>query len=179
MINQKHHQAPHIEEKAVFSTTYSGLFAAFLRLFLLFYWLIRGEFENILSSSVYNNIVNGAFIYTFNLTIIYSIVILKVRNYKYGGGVVTEFTLEMFGNDKYVILKLLSENQVKVKDDFYVPLSQQEIADIAHFSKLKTNRLLNELLDADMIIYFNGKRGKYAITNKGHRVLQLMQKNNY
>lgn len=90
-----------------------------------------------------------------------------------------EFVLEFFGNDRYLILKLLSENQIKVKDDFYVPLSQQEIADIAHFSKLKTNKLLNELLDNGFVEYFQGKRGKYAITNKGHKVLFLMQKNNF
>lgn len=89
-----------------------------------------------------------------------------------------EFTLEFFSNDRYSLLKLLSENQVKVKDDFYVPLSQQEIADMAHFSKLKTNRLMNELIDGDYVGFFNGKRGKYAITNKGNKALHLMQKNN-
>ena len=90
-----------------------------------------------------------------------------------------EFMLEFFGNDRYQLLKLLSENQVKVKDDFYVPLSQQEIADMAHFSKLKTNKLLNELISKDYINYFNGKRGKYMITEKGIKVLYLMQKNNF
>lgn len=89
-----------------------------------------------------------------------------------------EFTLEFFSNDRYDILKLLSENQVKVKDDFYVPLSQQEIADIVHFSKLKTNKLLNELLDNGFVKSFQGKRGKYAITEKGYKALQLMQRNN-
>ena len=89
-----------------------------------------------------------------------------------------EFVLEFFGNDRYVILKLLSENQIKVKDDYYVPLSQQEIADMAHFSKLKTNKLLNELIGGDYVGYFQGKRGKYAITEKGLKVLRLMQKNN-
>ena len=89
-----------------------------------------------------------------------------------------EFTLELFANDRYNILKLLCDNQVKVKDDFYVPLSQQEIADIAHFSKLKTNRILNELMDNGFISYFNGKRGKYFITEKGHKVLHLIHKNN-
>lgn len=89
-----------------------------------------------------------------------------------------EFVLEFFGNDRYVILKLLNDNQIKVKDDFYVPLSQQEIADVAHFSKLKTNKLLNELIDGGYICYFQGKRGKYAITEKGFKVLRLMQKNN-
>lgn len=90
-----------------------------------------------------------------------------------------EFKLEFFANDRYHILNLLCENQIKVKDDFYVSLSQQEIADIAHFSKLKTNRILNELKDNEFITYFNGKRGKYMITEKGCKALQLIQKNNY
>lgn len=86
-----------------------------------------------------------------------------------------EFSLDFFGNDRYAILKLLSENQVKIKENYYVSLSQQEIADIARFSKLKTNRLLNELLKEGFVDYFNGKRGKYTITNNGLRVLHLMQ----
>ena len=89
-----------------------------------------------------------------------------------------EFKLSFFANNRYDILKLLCDNQVKVKNDFYVPLSQQEIADIAHFSKLKTNKLLNDLIDGGFVVYFNGKRGKYAITEKGYKALQLMQKNN-
>lgn len=89
-----------------------------------------------------------------------------------------EFTLELFANDRYTLLKILSENQVKVKDDYYVPLCQQEIADIAHFSKLKTNRILNELLDKGFVISYQGKRGKYAITNKGYKVLHMIQKKN-
>ena len=90
-----------------------------------------------------------------------------------------EFALEFFGNDRYFLLKILSDNQVKVKDNFYIPLSQQEIADVAHFSKLKTNRLLNELISEGYVDCFNGKRGKYTITEKGIKVLYLMQKNNY
>lgn len=87
-----------------------------------------------------------------------------------------EFTLEFFSNDRYKTIKLLCENQIKVKEDFYVPLSQQEIADMLHFSKFKTNKILNELIDGEFISYFNGKRGKYVITDKGHKVLELMQK---
>ena len=88
-----------------------------------------------------------------------------------------EMDLTFFANDRYTILKVLYENQVKVKDDFYVPLSQQEIADIAHFSKIKANRILNELINAGYVIYFNGKRSKYAITSKGDVVLQLFHNN--
>lgn len=84
-----------------------------------------------------------------------------------------EFDLAFFANDRYTILKLLYDNQVKIKNDFYVPLSQQEIADIAHFSKIKANRILNELINAGYITYFNGKRSKYTITTKGKMMLQL------
>ena len=89
-----------------------------------------------------------------------------------------EFTLEFFSNDRYKILKLLYDNQIKVKDDFYAPLSQQEVADIAHFSKQKANKILNELIANRFVIYFNGKRGKYVVTDLGHKVIKLIQKNN-
>lgn len=88
------------------------------------------------------------------------------------------FNLEIFANDKYQILKLLHENQVKVKDDFFIPLSQQEIADMAHFSKLKTNQIINELIDFGFAEVFKNKRGKYAITEKGLKALNLMQRDN-
>ena len=87
-----------------------------------------------------------------------------------------ELTLQEFANDRYNLLKLLYDNQIKVKDDFYIPLSQQEIADIAHYSKIKTNRILNELINMDCLITYQSKRGKYAITDMGHKILILIQK---
>jgi predicted transcriptional regulator len=89
-----------------------------------------------------------------------------------------QFTLEFFANDKYKLLKLLHENQVKVKDSFYVPMSQQEIADMAHFSKLKTNQILNELIAMGFVENYKNMRAKYRITDMGIKSLNLMQKNN-
>lgn len=89
-----------------------------------------------------------------------------------------EFNLEFFANDKYRLLKLLQENQVKTKDGFYIPMSQQKIADLAHFSKLKTNQILNELINTGFVDVYENKRGKYEITEKGIKALYLMQKNN-
>lgn len=89
-----------------------------------------------------------------------------------------EFTLEFFANERYELLKLFCMNQIKVKDSFYVPLSQQEIADMAHISKLKANRIINELIDQKCLYLYNNKRGKYALTEKGLKVLQLIQRNN-
>ena len=43
--------------------------------------------------------------------------------------------LEQFANDKYRLLQYLSDNQVSLAGHFYVPLSQQEIADGIGFSR--------------------------------------------
>lgn len=88
-----------------------------------------------------------------------------------------EFTLEFFANDTFKLFKSLKENQVEVKGIYYIPLSQQEIADINKMSKLKTNRLLRELIKGGFVCPYQNKRGKYEITEKGHKVLRLIQKN--
>lgn len=89
-----------------------------------------------------------------------------------------EFTLESFANDSFKVLKSLKEHQIEVKGCWYVTLSQQEIADMNHMSKLKTNRIMRELREGNFVVPYQNKRGKYKITEQGHKVLQLMLKNN-
>ena len=84
-------------------------------------------------------------------------------------------SLELFVNDKYKLLKFLYDNQIQVKEDYYVILSQQEIADILHFSKLKTNNIIKELRTNNFISIYNNKRGKYIITNKGIEVIKIIE----
>lgn len=86
--------------------------------------------------------------------------------------------LEFFANDKYKLLDVLNNSEIKIKEDLYIPLSQQEIADIVHFSKVKTNRIINELIDNKFLIVYKGKKGKYALTEKAYKVLKLMKKTN-
>lgn len=86
-------------------------------------------------------------------------------------------SLELFVNDKYKLLKFLYDNQIKVKNDYYVTLSQQEIADILHFSKLKTNNIIKELRKNNFVDIYNNKRGKYIITDKGYKVIEIIGKN--
>ncbi|MGW9909631.1 hypothetical protein [Streptococcus sp. 151470009-6] len=45
-------------------------------------------------------------------------------------------------------------------------------------SKLKTNRLLRDLIVGEYVCPYQNKRGKYAITEKGQKVLRLIQKKN-
>lgn len=85
-------------------------------------------------------------------------------------------SLELFANDKYIILKLLKDNQITIKEETYVSLSQQEIADLAHFSKQKTNKILNELIENN---YVNSTvRGKYIITESGMKVIESISNTN-
>lgn len=85
-------------------------------------------------------------------------------------------SLEFFANDRYSILIILKENQIKIKDDEYVSLSQQEIADLAKFSKQKANKIINELIDQGYVEIFNNMRGKYRVTSKGKNAINIINK---
>lgn len=45
---------------------------------------------------------------------------------------------------------------------------------MARLLKLKTNRIIYELIDFDCISVYKNKKGKYKIVDKGLRVLNLM-----
>jgi len=81
-----------------------------------------------------------------------------------------------FTNDKYKILKCLYDNQIKVKNVKYIVLSQQELADILHFSKNKTNKIIQELKKDNFIDSYNNIKGKYIITDKGNKVVEIIEK---
>lgn len=86
------------------------------------------------------------------------------------------FYLNQFSNDKYKVLKFLYDNEIKVKKDSYISLSQQEIADMLHYSKNKTNKYMQELKKENFIEMYRNMKGKYVITNQGYKVIKLMEK---
>lgn len=89
------------------------------------------------------------------------------------------YTLEYFGNDNYKVLKFLYDNQIPIEntEEKYIHLSQQEIANIIHFSKTKINAIMQELKRKGFIDNYKKKRGKYIITDIGKQVIELMSKN--
>ena len=87
-------------------------------------------------------------------------------------------SLNFFINNRYEILRLLCDNQVSIKDEQYINLSQQEIADMAHYSKLKTNKILNELMDMGYVNLYKNKRGKYVITEKAVKIIEIIENTN-
>ena len=86
------------------------------------------------------------------------------------------FNLIDFTNDKYKLLKFLYDNQIEIKNNKYIALSQQEIADSLHFSKNKTNKIMQELKKDNFIDTFNNTKGKYFITDKGNKVIAVIEK---
>ena len=53
--------------------------------------------------------------------------------------------LEYFANDKYRVLECMAERQISVKGSTVIKLTQQEIADLLQFSKVKVNSIIAEL----------------------------------
>ena len=81
-----------------------------------------------------------------------------------------------FTNDKYKLLKFLYDNQIEIKNNKYIALSQQEIADSLHFSKNKTNKIMQELKKNNFIDTFKNTKGKYIVSNKGNKVISVIER---
>lgn len=84
-------------------------------------------------------------------------------------------TLAFFANERFDYLELLSRYQVTVKDACYVTLNQQEIADMLHISKQKSNRIMNELIKEGYVYLYQGKKGKYALTDAAYAALKIIR----
>ena len=81
-----------------------------------------------------------------------------------------------FTNDKYKLLKFLYDNQIEIKNNKYIALSQQEIADSLHFSKNKTNKIMQELKKDNFIDTFKNTKGKYIVSDKGNKIISVIEK---
>lgn len=83
--------------------------------------------------------------------------------------------LEFFSNDYYKILKFINDNQIEIKGNKYSSYSQQEIADVLHFSKTKVNKMLKDLITLGYVQVFNNIKGKYQITDIGRDVVNRIE----
>ena len=83
--------------------------------------------------------------------------------------------LEIFTNDKYKLLKWISENEVQYKKSKYLYSSQQEIAETLHYSKSKTNKYINELIKMKYLKKYS-QRARYSVTEKGLKAINILGK---
>lgn len=78
---------------------------------------------------------------------------------------------DFFVNDKYRVLECMAARQISVNDEMIIKLSQQEIADILHFTKAKVNTIISELKENGYITQLS-VRGKYILTEKANAELK-------
>lgn len=78
---------------------------------------------------------------------------------------------DFFVNDKYRVLECMAARQISVNDEMIIKLSQQEIADILHFTKTKVNTIISELKENGYITQLS-VRGKYILTGKANAELK-------
>ncbi|MBQ3760500.1 MAG: nucleotidyl transferase [Clostridia bacterium] len=80
---------------------------------------------------------------------------------------------EFFVNDKYRVLECMATRQIPVNSEQVIKLSQQEIADILHFTKTKVNAIIGELKVNGYLVQLSA-RGKYSLTEKANAELKKM-----
>jgi len=85
-------------------------------------------------------------------------------------------SIHFFTNDRFKILHCMSERQIEVAGYVFVPLSQQQIAEITEISKKTVNTIIKQLKENGYIEYQGTTRGKYSLTNKANKELAEFQK---
>lgn len=81
---------------------------------------------------------------------------------------------EFFVNDKYRVLECMANRQISVNGENVIKLSQQEIADILHFTKTKVNTIIGDLKNNGYIVQLSS-RGKYILTDKANSEMSIMK----
>ena len=81
-----------------------------------------------------------------------------------------------FSNDKYKVLAMLHSRQMPYRKERYASLTQQELADLCCFSKVKCTGIVKWLIDNGFVINYDGKKNKYQLTDKGKSVVKQMNK---
>lgn len=81
--------------------------------------------------------------------------------------------IEFFIKDEYKVLKVLIENETKVMGKDIVPLSQDNISNLTHFSKAKVNSIMNELLNEKYISVV--ANAKYQISKDAKNIYSFFE----
>lgn len=82
--------------------------------------------------------------------------------------------IKLFLNDYYELIKLLHDNEVRVLDEVFVPLTQQQIADTLNYSKMKVNGMFIELQKRGLVE--QKSRGKYVLSDSTESIIKTVEK---
>lgn len=81
--------------------------------------------------------------------------------------------IKLFLNDYYELIKLLHDNEVRVLDEVFVPLTQQQIADTLNYSKMKVNGMFIELQKRGLVE--QKSRGKYVLSDSAESIIKTVE----
>lgn len=88
----------------------------------------------------------------------------------------SEELLKKFVTNRYRILKLMHDNQVRMVDgSIFIPMTQAEIAKQLGLSLITINSIFKEM-QADKLLYQYGiKRGRYCLTKKAILIVEQIE----
>lgn len=84
--------------------------------------------------------------------------------------------LKEFANDKLLVLNTLYERQMPYKKGKYVSITQQELADLCHFSKAKSSGIVKWLIENGFVEKYQDNRSRYSVTEKGKNIIKIFKK---
>lgn len=85
--------------------------------------------------------------------------------------------IDKMTNNAYKVLKYMYSCQIELPDGTkYIPLSQVAIASLFGISTITMNKLFKQLRSDNLLLPFEGKRGKYKLTDKAIIILKDMEK---
>lgn len=80
--------------------------------------------------------------------------------------------IDYFVNDRYKLLKTLSEHQIDVANETFIPVTQAELAKMLNISKVTINKILGELIENGYVEVYNNTKGRYKLTDNGQKIIK-------
>lgn len=84
--------------------------------------------------------------------------------------------LSYFGNDKYKLLKYLIDNAYKGVGELFYKGNQQDLANNVHYSKQKTNFIMQDLANDGFIVLTDKYHSIYKINKVSLIAVKAMDK---
>ena len=81
--------------------------------------------------------------------------------------------LKYFIKDKYSIIKIMIENEVKLKGKMVVPLTQDDLAELTGFSKAKVNDAVRDFIDKGYINFVSS--GIYTVSALSKKIYDYLE----
>lgn len=81
--------------------------------------------------------------------------------------------LQYFIKDKYCVIKVMIENEVKLKGKIVVPLTQDDLAELTGFSKAKVNEIVRDFINKGYIGFVSS--GIYTVSASAKKVYKYLE----